>query len=266
LRLKDPRVFSFQVVALFFLSGAIAKPAELPNSGSDAASAQLASVERQLGSLDIQRESVQKQLKAVSPAPHVTQFVARPISESVEIPISFPDLWDCPAISRSEVEGLIASAAKRESVPPELIRAVIKQESGFKPCAVSPKGAQGLMQLMPATAATLHIDDPFDPQQNIRGGAALLKQLLTRYGGDVRLALSAYNAGTQRVEEYGGVPGIFETQNYVSSILGSLTGEAPTEEIQSDEPTAPPMTHNVVLQLSLAPEQKPMSIHLTSGQ
>src|SRR5205085_361018 len=98
-----------------------------------------------------------------------------------------------------------------------------RQESGSRPCAVSAKGAQGLMQLMPATSQQFGVADPFDARQNIQAGAKFLKQLLTRYGGDVTKALAAYNAGPGRVDQAGGaVPGIPETIHYVSSILSSL--------------------------------------------
>jgi soluble lytic murein transglycosylase-like protein len=107
-------------------------------------------------------------------------------------------------------------------VDPELIRAVINQESGSRPCAVSEVGAQGLMQLMPATASELGVQNAFDPKQNVDAGAKLLKQLLAKYNGDISLALSAYNAGESRVDREGAVPPISETINYVFSILSQL--------------------------------------------
>ncbi|MBV9305376.1 MAG: lytic transglycosylase domain-containing protein, partial [Acidobacteriaceae bacterium] len=114
------------------------------------------------------------------------------------------------------------AAAAKQTLSPALLRSVIKHESAFRPCAISVKGAQGLMQLMPSTAEQFGVIDPFDPKQNIRGGAAFLRQLLNRYGGDLKLALSAYNAGAGRVEASGGVPDLLETQSYVGSILGDL--------------------------------------------
>ena len=101
----------------------------------------------------------------------------------------------------------------------DLVNAVIDRESGARPCAVSVKGAQGLMQLMPAVASELGVKDAFDPKQNVDGGTKLLKQLLTKYNGDVGLALGAYNAGSARVDREGGIPKIPETINYVSDIL-----------------------------------------------
>jgi soluble lytic murein transglycosylase-like protein len=112
--------------------------------------------------------------------------------------------------------------ARREGFTPDLLRAVIDRESGFRPCAVSAKGALGLMQLMPETAAELGVADPFDPQENIAGGARFLSQLLEKYKGDITLALGAYNAGPARVDGYQGLPPIPETLNYVADILKKL--------------------------------------------
>lgn len=126
---------------------------------------------------------------------------------------------------KPELDKIVESASGREGISPELVRLVIGKESAAKPCAISPKGAQGLMQLMPATADELGVRDAFDPQQNVEGGTRLLKRLLTKYGGDVALALGAYNAGSGRVDREGGVPKIPETMNYVSDILSRFRPE-----------------------------------------
>lgn len=128
----------------------------------------------------------------------------------------------CDRVADDIVAPLIDSAAKAQAVEPKLIRAVIEQESDFHACAVSPKGAQGLMQLMPETARDLNVTDPFDPSQNVQAGAKYLKQLLDRYKGDVAQALAAYNAGSSVVDQSGGIPDIPETRNYVSAILEKL--------------------------------------------
>lgn len=112
---------------------------------------------------------------------------------------------------------LIKAASSRYNVPVSLIEAVITQESGFRPDVVSPKGAIGLMQLMPGTASRYNVD-PWIPSQNIMGGTALLHQLLTQYNGDLDLTLAAYNAGSKNVARYGGVPPFPETQAYVPDV------------------------------------------------
>ncbi|HXW34332.1 MAG TPA: transglycosylase SLT domain-containing protein, partial [Acidimicrobiales bacterium] len=117
--------------------------------------------------------------------------------------------------------GAFAAAGQQYGVPPSLLAAVAKQESGFDPGAVSSAGAEGLMQIMPGTAAGLGID-PMDPSQAIDGAAQLLSGYLQQYGGSVPLALAAYNAGPGAVSEYGGVPPYSETQAYVQDIMSML--------------------------------------------
>lgn len=128
----------------------------------------------------------------------------------------------CDPLPIDQITSMIRLAATREGVREDLVQAVMQRESAFRPCAVSPKGAQGLMQLMPATARELGVSDPFDPQQSIDGGVRLLRQLLDRYKGNFELALSAYNAGSGRVDRAGGVPDITETKDYVLNILSKL--------------------------------------------
>ena len=120
-------------------------------------------------------------------------------------------------------EPLIAASAARHNVRADLVRAVIQAESAFNPLARSPRGAMGLMQLMPATAAELGVDDPYDPAQNIRGGVAYLKSLLDQYADNEELALAAYNAGPGAVDRYDGVPPYRETRNYIARIKGNAS-------------------------------------------
>lgn len=121
-------------------------------------------------------------------------------------------------VSPAQIEEAIETAAARHNVDPNLVRAVIKVESNFNPHAVSPKGAMGLMQLMPATARELNVSNAFDPAQNVDAGVRHLRTLLNNFGGDARLALAAYNAGEGAVLRHRGVPRYAETQNYVKRI------------------------------------------------
>jgi soluble lytic murein transglycosylase-like protein len=114
----------------------------------------------------------------------------------------------------------IREVAARHGVAADLVEKVIRVESAFNPRAVSNKGAQGLMQLMPRTASSLGVRDVFDPRENIDGGVRHLRYLLDKYPGNVSLALAAYNAGEKAVDQYGGIPPYAETQQYVQKILG----------------------------------------------
>ncbi len=126
--------------------------------------------------------------------------------------------------SAEEIDASIVMAAARHNVDPNLVRAVIKVESNFNSNAVSRKGAMGLMQLMPATAKSLKVKNPFDPDQNVDAGVRHLKQLLENYGGDVNLTLAAYNAGSGAVARSSGIPRYAETQNYVRRITNLYYG------------------------------------------
>lgn len=181
-----------------------------------------ASAPDQLKGLELQRQSLEKQRVAVR-----QQVRLQDDGGSTDSFILLPALpplahADCPSLDAEQIDNLITAAAKRYSVPNRLIRAVMRQESAFHPCAVSVKGAQGLMQLMPATAFQLRVADPFDPVQNVMGGTAYLKQLLNRYRGDLRLTLVAYNAGANRADQL--IPAEYpvETQGYLANIFAEL--------------------------------------------
>lgn len=124
-----------------------------------------------------------------------------------------------PLVRSPLYEREIAEAAERYRIPESLIRAIIRAESGFNPRAVSPKGARGLMQLMPETAALLGVRDSFNPRQNINAGARHLSGLRERLGDDLRIILAAYNAGEQAVVAHGGIPPYPETRAYVSRVI-----------------------------------------------
>lgn len=131
------------------------------------------------------------------------------------------DRTGAPGPSNTSLETLISEVAARHGLPASLLKGVVAAESGFNPRAVSPAGAIGLMQLMPATAMALGVNDPFDPASNLDGGARYLKQMLDRFG-DIRLALAAYNAGPGAVEHYRGVPPYRETRAYIDKVLGEV--------------------------------------------
>jgi soluble lytic murein transglycosylase-like protein len=163
-----------------------------------------------------QQSSVRRQLRN----PQSAGFFNLPALDNITPGRAAPR---CDSLPADDIDNLVNTAAQRTSVEPELIRSVMRQESAFRPCAVSPKGAIGLMQLLPETAADLGVKDPFEPQANVLGGATLLKQLMDRYGGDLSLTLGAYNAGPGKVDAAMGVPMIPETLDYVSRILSRLS-------------------------------------------
>ena len=167
-------------------------------------------------SLAQQRKSIETQARAAGAAPGISY------KEVPWTPSPTTAAPDCDPLSQPELNLMIEEASAKNGVSPELVREVARQESGFKPCAVSSRGAEGIMQLMPATQSQFAVANPFDVKENMDAGTKLLKQLLDRYGGDLTKALSAYNAGAGRVDKSGAVPDIPETKNYVLSILEEL--------------------------------------------
>jgi len=160
---------------------------------------------------------------ARSAAAEVTQYYGHESYQSANAKIASANYRGTRS-SPEDIDAAIDMAAARHNVDPNLVRAVVKVESNFNPNAVSRKGAMGLMQLMPSTARSLRVKNPFDPEQNVDAGVRHLKQLLESYGGDVKLTLAAYNAGSGAVARSAGVPHFVETQNYVRRITNLYYG------------------------------------------
>ncbi|MBV8729611.1 MAG: lytic transglycosylase domain-containing protein [Acidobacteriia bacterium] len=181
------------------------------------------SIAKQRAAMDIQREATRKQADALrlEPLVHTLQ------------PTAAPAEFECDPMPDADLNPLIEGAATSNNLQTDLLRAVIRQESQFRPCAVSDKGAEGLMQLMPSAVEEFGVHDPFDPKQSIEAGAKYLKQLFDKYKGKLDLVLGAYNAGPTAVDEAKGVPDIPETRNYVQAILNSLGKIGPTETSRS---------------------------------
>jgi soluble lytic murein transglycosylase-like protein len=149
--------------------------------------------------------------------------------------LSFPQ----PRVDLNEV---VNSASDRYRLDPDLVNSVIKAESGFNSHAVSPKGAQGLMQLMPGTASQLGVPNAFDPRANVEGGTRYLRELLERYNFDLVKALAAYNAGPQRVEQFRGVPPYYETRAYVARIVKDFNKKKIAQQKAAATKTVPAKT------------------------
>jgi hypothetical protein len=173
----------------------------------------------------------------------VREYVASPGAVTKATPPSLPYGLTRPRALRS-LAAQVDAAARRHGVPASLVTAVISVESEFNPRAVSRRGALGLMQLMPGTAALLGVQDAFDPAQNVDGGARHLRDLLDRFENDVSLALAAYNAGPQAVIRHGGIPPYPETQAFVARVLSRVGRVTPPAVMVADaapvEPAAPP--------------------------
>ncbi len=172
---------------------------------------------------------------AKSAAAEVDEYLGHESSQSALSKIATANFRGTVA-TPVDIDGAIEQAAARHNVDPNLVRAVVKVESNFNPNAVSRKGAMGLMQLMPSTARQLKVKNPFDPEQNVDAGVRHLKQLLESYGGDVRLTLAAYNAGSGAVARSSGVPRYAETQNYVRRITNLYYGGSVINSGASHDP------------------------------
>jgi len=207
-----------------WILGALLIPTAWPQEKMDAKAKlpekQMSSFERQRMSVDRQMQGIQAAFPPPFGGPTATLAAAPPVSPPA----------DCPPITPAQVKPIIDREAGRHKIDRNLVQAVVEAESAYSPCAVSPVGAMGLMQLMPSTADGLQVSDAFDPDQNIAAGTQYLKQMLERYGGDVAKALAAYNAGPGRVDAAGGIPAIPETQEYVRKVMGKITPPRPVVE------------------------------------
>jgi soluble lytic murein transglycosylase-like protein len=188
-----------------------AKPATEPDA-----------ITEQQRSIAIQQRSIERQRAAAGPLSSTVprSRIFSPPDQADSAFAAFPP--DCPPVSPMVLQGAIQSAAAANNVSPALISAVISQESGGYPCAVSEKGAMGLMQLMPATAVQMGLNEPFDVSRNVAAGTRLLAELMERYKGDLNRVLGAYNAGPAAVDRSAGTPPFPETVNYIHSILEQI--------------------------------------------
>ena len=168
-----------------------------------------------------------------------------PVSD-LEVTGALPEPPPAPAppLKSSSFDPLIEKYANHYSLDPSLIKSIIATESGFNPRAVSPKGARGLMQLMPATAERLGVSNSFDPEQNIRGGVKHFRTLMDSFNNDITLSLAAYNAGENLVQRLGRVPQIRETRNYIQSVTSRL--EMKDTDPAAEQEPAPAMMYRFV--------------------
>lgn len=173
------------------------------------------------GYIDIATSQIERFERDLSPAvvPAVVPAALSARTPTVAAAVAPARLTKTQNLKPQELNEVINTISDRHHLDPDFINSVIHAESGFNPRAVSPKGAQGLMQLMPGTASKLGVSNAFDPRSNVEGGTRYLSELLQRYNYDVIKALAAYNAGPQRVQQYGGVPPYSETRAYVARIV-----------------------------------------------
>ena len=224
LNFRKPNPYSLVLSAVTCLSFSFSaagqsKPAPPPAPQPESPGRQQQdSVARQQQAIATQMQSIERQRAAVQP-----QASARPSSLPFETAgQGQPFSPGCGPVPPMVLQSVVYSAAKAYDVEPNLIHAVIRQESGGYPCVVSEKGAMGLMQLMPDTAVEMGAVEPFDINQNVTAGTRLLAELLQRYKGDLNRVLGAYNAGPAAVNRAGGPPPFPETMNYVRSIMEQL--------------------------------------------
>jgi soluble lytic murein transglycosylase-like protein len=167
------------------------------------------------GYIEIPTDQIERFEKDTAPAPLA---VKAPIARTAVAPSTTAALPTQAAVPLT-LNQVVSGAGERHQIDPDFINSVIRAESGFNNRAVSKKGAQGLMQLMPQTASQLGVANSFDPNANVEGGTKYLRELLEKYNFDVNKALAAYNAGPKRVDQYRGVPPYYETQAYIARII-----------------------------------------------
>lgn len=228
---------------VFLLAGAVSSTAQETDPYAKVRAAMEASAEKQRAALaPAQTAAAEKQRAAARSQARAAQagdpFYTIPWKEPLtELLMRFFGPG-CEPVPEGQMQSLVEQISRLEGLSPDLLRAVIHKESAFLPCAISRKGAQGLMQLMPETAARFGVRDPFDPAENVSAGAKLLGQLIDRYDGDLALALGAYNAGPSRVDALRTLPPFPETLDYVSSVLAALRRPPGTPAAEKDQ--APP--------------------------
>ena len=188
------------------------------------------------------------QIEHDSTPPPAVEKAPEPVSTTAAPLVANPAALIPKATLPLDLGQVVNGASDKYRLDPDLVNSVIRAESGFKVHAVSPKGAQGLMQLMPGTASTLGVSNAFDPEANVDGGTRYLRELLERYNFDLIKALAAYNAGPHRVEQYGGVPPYRETRKYVASIVRDFNRKklaqqkAATSAASAKQPSKQPKT------------------------
>ena len=218
---------NFRCHLIIFMVGCRALSAQEPAASAAAQPVSAIELQRQAiakmqQSIVLQKISVEKQAGSA-----VRSFflLSPPETGSATAPQSAAAYADCEPMPSSEIDPIVTRAATAQGLDPDLLRSVIRQESAFRPCSVSRKGAMGLMQLMPPTVEQFAVRNPFEPIPNVEAGAKFLKRLLNRYNGDLAKALAAYNSGPATVDAAGGLPQIPETIDYVKRILSNLQGK-----------------------------------------